>query len=206
MSTIIFDFDHTLLDSTKITEMIEAIFLESGATLKTILAVQKAQRLRDNDNPDFLAQVTMLKDLGYDIKDEVIDDFFGQDLEKCLKGPDVKEVLEKLFKAGHKLILFTKGIEYFQKFKIRQSGLEKYFKGNIYIFDNNKEEAEVDIHQNGKVYFINDHADEIEAFAKIHPGVKFIYVKGPKTSHDRFLKHKHIPTIDNVSTLLKYIK
>jgi len=185
--------------------MIMDIFLKNGVPEKTIYAIQKAQRSRNNDNPDLLAQIKDAESLGYKIDKKDINDFFNQDLEPLLKGP-VKEILEKLVKDGHKLFLFTKGVEYFQRSKIRRSGIEEYFDENIYVFDSNKEETDVDIDQHEKTFFINDHADEIEDFAKAHPKVKFIYVKGPKTSHDRFIKHKHIPTIDDISSLSKYIK
>ncbi len=203
MSTIIFDLDHTLLETSKITGLIVDIFLKNGVPEKTIEVIQKTQRAKNNDNPDFLEQVKAIKKLGYKISKKDIDIFFTQNLENCLKD-SVKETLEKLLKEGHILFLFTKGVEYFQKFKIRQSGLEKYFDGNIYIFENNKEETDVDIHKNGKVYFVNDNFDEIENFSRIHSKVKFIYIKGPKTSDD--ISIKNITTIENIPSLLKYIK
>lgn len=205
MSTIIFDFDHTLLKTRKITEMIREIFLKNGVPEKTIEAIQKTQRQRDNDNVDFLVQIKDAEKLGYKINKEDLDNFFLQDFKPLLNGP-VIEILEKLLEKKHRLFLFTKGVEYFQRFKIRQSGLEKYFKGNIFVFDNDKTESQVNIFNKEKIYFVNDHADEIESFQKAHPEVKSIYIKGPKTSHDRFIKHKHIPTLEDISTLPKYIK
>ncbi|MEI6479046.1 MAG: HAD hydrolase-like protein, partial [bacterium] len=144
MSTIIFDFDHTLINTSEITQMIMDIFLKNGVPEKTIYAIQKAQRSRNNDNPDLLAQIKDAESLGYKIDKKDINDFFNQDLEPLLKGP-VKEILEKLVKDGHKLFLFTKGVEYFQRSKIRRSGIEEYFDENIYVFDSNKEETDVDI-------------------------------------------------------------
>ncbi len=205
MATIIFDFDHTLLQTSEITLQIRNIFLKNEVPEKTIDSIQKSQRQRDNDNVDLLVQIRDVEKLGYKINKNDIDDFFSQEFKQLLNGP-VIEVLEKLLEKKHKLFLFTKGVEYFQRFKIRQAGLEKYFKENIFVFDNDKTESQVNIFNNGKVYFVNDHADEIETFIKVHPTVKAIYIKGPKTSHDRFIKRKHIPTLDDISLLPKYIK
>ena len=205
MSTIIFDLDHTLLETSKIARLITDIFLKNGVPEKTVETIQKTQRAKNHDNPDFLDQINEVEKLGYKISKKDIENFFEQNLECYLKD-SAKETLEKLINNGNKLLLFTKGVEYFQKFKIRQSGLEKYFDGDIYIFENNKEETDVDIHKNGKVYFVNDNADEIEIFSKIHPKVKFIYVTGTKTSHNNFSENKNIVKIENISSLLKYIK
>ena len=108
--------------------------------------------------------------------------------------------------AGHKLILLSKGKEAFQRFKVKQSGIETYFGKHIYICYEKKEEMIEKIPREGKTYFINDHADEIESVSKKHPEINFIYIKGPKTPHDRFIKHGRIPTIDDISSLPELIK
>ena len=191
MSTIIFDFDHTLLDTSKITGQISNIFLKNGVPEKTIEAIQKTQRARDNDNVDFLEQIKSAEQLGYKINTKDIEEFFSQNLERCLKGP-VKEVLEKLSKQGHKLFLFTKGVEYFQMFKIRQSGIGKYFKGNIFVFDNNRTSPGFNIYNNGKTFFVSNDSEEIKNLEKTSPKIKFINIKKSLVTQSKHSKNKLI--------------
>ena len=203
-TTIIFDFDHTLFDAIKFRKII-SLFFERNNIPADIADSTFRSAYNSSYNYGFLEQLNMLKKIGYAIPNKEIDSFFNQSLKHILKGP-VEETLKKLKDRGHRLILLTKGLEYFQRFKVRQSGLEAYFGHNIYVCKDKKEEAIKSIPAKGRTYFVNDHADEIEAVAKVYPEMNFIYVKGPKTAHDRFIKHEHIPTIDDISSLPFLIK
>lgn len=204
MATIIFDFDHTLFDTRHIRKDIKDLFLKNGVPEEIFEFSNKKHREEYNDTYDLIKHISDLEKEGYKIDKQNIDIFFEQNLEMHLKGP-VKEVLSSLIKDGHKLILLSKGNETFQRFKVKQSGIEAFFGEHIYICYEKKEELIEKIPREGKTYFVNDHADEIEAVAKKHPEINFIYVKGPKTSHDRFIEHEHIPTIDDISALPELI-
>jgi len=164
----------------------------------------RKQRADSKDNPDFLKLCEESEKLRYKISKEDISAFLKNDLSSYLKGP-VKETLTILKKKGYVLMILTKGIDYYQRFKIRQSGIEKFFGKHIYVCDEKKEEALRDVAFKGVTYFIDDHADEIETILKKFPDFKIIYVKGPKTAHDRFIEHEHIPTITDISELPKMI-
>lgn len=201
--TIIFDFDHTLFDTKGINLLMYSLYSESEIPEKIFKSVIENQRKKSNF--DFLDHVSELRKLGYKIDSQKIDELLSLDLSYCLKGK-VKETLDVLMKRKFNLILLTKGVDYFQRWKIRQAGLSKFFNSHIYTCEEKKEDMLNKLPIKGRTYFVNDHADEIEVVAKRYPGMNFIYVKGPKTAHDRFIKHKHIPTIDDISILPKIIK
>ncbi len=203
LKTIIFDFDHTLFDTEMIKPMMKTFYTERGVPEKVYDEVRTFQRKRDV-NAGMTEQWEEMTKRGYKISKKELNDFFKTDLSLYLKGP-VKEVLTKLKKRGYTLMILSMGIDDFQRFKIRQSGIESFFADHIYTCKEDKPRALKKISTTGEVYFVNDHANEIEVVLKSFPKIHPIYVKGPKTAHDHFLNHKKIPTISDISELLKIL-
>ncbi len=199
MATIIFDLDYTLLDTSKLNKISHELLLKNNIPEDVIDLANKKHR-EIHKNPAFLEHVAEIEKLGHKVLKEDIDQFLSTDLKNYLKGP-VDHVLALLIEEGHRLILLTRGHEYFQCFKIRNSGLHIYFDKNIYICEEKKEEIIEQMPLTEDVYFINDHADEIETVSKKYPNFHYVYIKGPKTPHDRFIDQAHIPTLDDISTL-----
>lgn len=88
--------------------------------------------------------------------------------------PQTVQKLRKLSKK-HKLILLSKGDLYFQKAKIRHSGIEKFF-SNIYITNKSKveviEEKILPQYPQENIVFVDNKKEEREAVKAIFPKIK----------------------------------
>ncbi len=205
MATIIFDFDHTLFDTKSLRAFIASLLNTHGVSSTLDTDSEKKHRLKTKNNYGFLEHLDELKPQGHNLPNKVIESFFTSNLEKHLKG-DVHTTLKKLQSKKHTLILLTKGLDYFQKFKIRQSGIEGYFGRNIYICEDHKEHTLSHLLTADKTYFINDNTDEIVSAHKLFPKLHYIVINGPKTDLSKVKHIKGIKIIDDVSSLPKIIK
>lgn len=205
MATIIFDFDHTLFDTKSLRAFIASLLNNHGVPVELDTASEKKHRLKTKNNYGFLEHLDELKPHGHKIPNKVIESFFTLDLEKHLKG-DVHTALRELQKRKHTFILLTKGIDYFQRFKIRQSGIEGYFGNNIYICEDTKEHTLGHLLKEDTTYIINDNTDEVISAHRLFPHLHYIVIKGPKTDLSKIKHIKDITVLDDISTLPLLIK
>lgn len=195
MATIIFDFDHTLLDTERLKTRVREIFINDGAPKEII----------DNTKvTSFLEYTDLIKEKGFTISAKAMEEFFYEDLKPYLIGP-VKETLENL-KKDHHIIMLTKGEDYFQQWKLRQSSVGPIFGKDIYICEDHKELMLQDIHFHYPAYFINDHIDEISKIKKIFPKMKCILVKRKDRTYSDAHKKMISKEIEDISALLKIVK
>ncbi len=207
MATIIFDLDHTLYDTKNIKEEIWMLLKAYKIPEKIIDACEKVFRSKNNNLYGILEHLEELEKLGFKIPSEAIEAYFARSMTHHLFNGTI-EILEKLKKKGHRLILLSKGIDYFQRFKIRQSGLEDFFGSNIYICDEKTEDIirDMSLPKKGKIYFVNDHADETLRIHKAFGEFVCIIVKSHKTRLESIKKHKKIIVVENIKEVIKYIK
>lgn len=170
MATIIFDLDNTLLDTSKVV-----------AKLKTI-SIKHGVKKTDFDSALLLAYtgyfgldnyVKDLRDLGYSlgVASKIKKEFKNSNFIGYLK-PGVENVLQYFKSNQFFLILLTRGVEDFQKIKIKQTGVKKFF-NIIMICDKNNTKSRW-VTRNKKtllkhepVWFVNDNLHEtIEVVAK----------------------------------------
>ena len=125
------------------------------------------------------------------------------DLERFLENDsvylfeDVEEFLQYLKEKKFEIILLTKGDVDFQKLKISNTDIDKYF-DNIIITTSHK--GDLDIDYNG--IFIDDNIEELESIMKNNPR-KVIYINrynNDKIRDSRFL------TINSLKELYNIIK
>lgn len=207
MSTIILDLDHTLSETKKIREEIWMILRAYGIPEKVIDSAEKAFRSKNNNLYGFLEHLEELEKMGYKIPSSAVEAYFSKSMKHHL-FEGVREILEKLKNKGHRLILLSKGLDYFQRFKIRQFGLEDLFDSDIYICDEKTEDTikEMSLSKKGKIYFINDHADETLRIHKSFGNFICIIVKSHKTKLESVKKHKKILIVEDLKEASKYIK
>lgn len=204
MATIIFDLDDTLMDTSKFKELLWSFFEQHGIPTKTIEATYKSHRAKYSGNPGFLEHIEELKTLGYKIPDEEIEKFLNTDLRPFLKG-NVEETIKKLQNKKHRLILLTRGIDYFQNWKIRKAGLDTLFNRRTYVCEDKKENELFYLHGKEKAYFINDSIEEIQEVRKAFPNLRGIAIQSPKTNIEKAKKEK-IRVLNSIENLLSIVK
>ncbi len=206
MATIIFDLDYTLLNSDTIKKEIGALFKELGIPEKKIDHAYKVHRKNLGGRTGIFEHIEELKKNGYDVPDKVAKSYLSSSMKHHL-FEDVEKILKKLKSGGHRLIILTLGLDYFQKFKIKKSGIKKFFEKNIYVCEEkNKETIERIKLTDEKIYFINDNSEETLRVHKIFPEFTCIIVKSFKTKVETLRKHKKIHIVENIIETLKYIK
>lgn len=207
MATIIFDLDYTLLDGKTVKKELWDFFKGHGVPEDTIHHSYEIHKEKLGGRTGLIEQIEELKRIGHVIPHEAKDIYFNSSLKHHL-FEDVDKILEKLKTKGHRLMILTKGLDYFQRFKIRQSGIENFFGQHIYICDEkNRENIEViPISKNETVYFINDNSAETLEVHKEFPEFICIMVKSYKTKLDSIKKHKQILVAENIKEAIKFVK
>lgn len=181
--TFIIDLDNTIFDTKAFREDIFAFFRELGISETQI-----------RDSYDVLA-----KDGGYDYSIEIhlnqikkmcgidisgfdgkVEVFKEKDLARFVRA-NVFDVLERMKKNGHKIVLFSKGNAVFQDLKLVKSGLKRYFDEIVIVRpDQMKEDVLKDVKIEGEAYFINDNWPETEKVIERFPGLNYIlFVRPP---------------------------
>ena len=197
--TIILDFDYTLFDAKKFRKDLVSCLACFDIDEKLYTKTYNKIRYRGGKEADYLP-IKHLKHLArltnnnyQDLKKE-----YDKVIDKCIKYlySDVLLSLKKLQATSYKLILLTFGNPEFQKMKIDNSKIKKYF-NKIYYTDKNKTDFVKEIPDNENMVFINDNPNEIVALQKIYKKAKFIQIQrieGKKYS----LKIKKILIIKNL--------
>ncbi|MCR4327911.1 MAG: HAD hydrolase-like protein [Patescibacteria group bacterium] len=201
---VMFDLDHTLFNTTELKKDIFSVLNSCGGNKNTIMQSFDSFIKSHEGNYDILSHSKELLESGYINSLENVYAFLSSSLDKHLVGGS-KEVLAELRKKGHHLILITKGIEQFQYFKIRNSGIESFF-DEIHIVQNFKEDILKNLDPPEGSFFINDHAIETERIMHAHPLLRYIIFSNPKDSpYAPSSSYKSIPVINNLRNILDII-
>jgi len=182
--TIIFDLDDTLLDAKKFRD---GIALNLGLTPQEnelqidLLFRKRALNYNPNDHIKFLKEAGRIKTATEEKR-------IRSNLQKFLKKIDnylfsgVKETLAYLKERGYQLILLTKGNPTFQRAKINNSSIKKYFK-KIICEPNDKSKNSFVLNLsrlNEDVLIVNDRDDEALKIQKVvGKKAKIFLINGP---------------------------
>lgn len=178
---IVFDFDYTLFDTKKFRYSISEAF---GFSEKYFLETYENYFLYpEKINYNFYKHVSFL------IADHLIDRKEGERVKKniieLLKRvddfvfPEVENILKKLKESNNELVLLTYGDIVWQKIKLKNLGIKKYFnrvfitdKPKITSLDNYKK-------QKGRKIIINDNINENLKLKNKFPDWEIYLVNGP---------------------------
>lgn len=193
---IIFDLDYTLLDTSAFKNKLASAL---GITQKEFQETyNRLKHQKETYNfGDHLNSVSNLKTIN---KKKAVDN-----LNILLKGinrfayKDAEIVLKKLFKKKYKLILLTYGNKNWQRMKIKNLKIKKYFKKIIFT-DTCKSHA-LDFLKTvkEKIVFVNDNAKECKKIKKIYPSLEIFLIDGKYSKNT-----KHNFKVHKLKDLIKY--
>lgn len=177
---IIIDFDDTLFDRKG---KFSAAAFNTGVDLSSENELYKKVKLENNGIYDFKKHIKLIAN-----NDSKKLQKLEQSMEKVFQRsfeflfPDAHEVLQNLRQQADKLILASRGKVYFQKKKIYNSGIEKYF-DEIIISEKYKAEFLADRikswrAQNHEIIFIDDSEKEIRLIKKQFPYIETVLIQG----------------------------
>ncbi|OGF23316.1 hypothetical protein A2Y83_00660 [Candidatus Falkowbacteria bacterium RBG_13_39_14] len=96
--------------------------------------------------------------------------------------PEAEIVLKKLKSNGHKLLLLTYGDIKWQKYKVENLGIKKYF-DNIAYTDQKKGKFDFRHIKEDDVIIVNDNARECVEMSKHFPNARILLVEGPYSNN-----------------------
>ena len=184
MTTIIWDFDYTLLDSAKLMGVIRQAVSDCGVSAEDFNQTYQETVGREgyyyDYSPDYhfylLGQCTEDQQCVQNARRE----FDRIITESCdFLYPGVIELLERLKSSSIRQILLTLGNQEYQGAKVQRCGLNEIF-DEIHYVDNNKDKWLASFKTGGEVIVINDNGNEVLAMKKVCPEYRYILVKGPK--------------------------
>jgi FMN phosphatase YigB (HAD superfamily) len=194
---ILFDIDHTIIDTDKLrSHLIEEIIAVTKAIIKCttgdvaygILVVEEKmvksnQRFLMNDLIENLGTYFKSERLKFELANVLSSpDIFSS----CLY-PDTRLILERLtqhFQTG----IFSSGDVFFQKMKLRASGIEPYFRPeHINIMESTSSNIPkiVDKYKRFKLAIVDDRASVIEQARQLRGDIIGIWVDRQKFKHER---------------------
>lgn len=182
--TIIFDLDYTLLDTVKLKrQLAQAMNLKYNEFDEGMLKYFSEMDYNFDTHLKILAQEGKIKSL---IKIEKCVNEIFKNLDSCL-FPQVLNILAKLKKRGHKLILLTRGDVNWQKRKVCALSARKYFAKIIFTGRSKHLLAKKEFKNEPDIIIVNDNAREsLEMKRELGRG-KIILIKGPYANN---VKHK----------------
>lgn len=187
MKLFIFDFDDTLFDTQSLKEdffnMLASFDLpkkEIQSSYKKFMDENRGLYIPNNHLEKLLTEFKLKENF----KNETLSWLQNLDFKKYV-FIETMETLEKISKTN-KIILLTKGDEEFQKLKIENCGLKKYF-DEIHIVKNNKEDFVRNQNYSGEIYFINDKESENKKISDEFPHIKVFTIKTKKEVKDLLL-------------------
>lgn len=202
---LLFDLDQTLIDTERLKKNKSDIFgiSEKEDSLHNDLLFKNQGR---NYNPDvhlqFLLESGRIKTIAEKNKIKAKHQKLIKNIDKYV-FPEAEKTLALLKKQGHRLILMTLGDKSFQKSKVDNSRIKKYFEKIIYETKNKSQNKFIKqlAKSNNQVLIINDRADQSLAMKKVIGKKAEIYlVRGPKSNNIQHKEkiHRSIGELKNI--------
>ena len=189
---IYFDFDRTLFDTRTFLEDIYKILNEYEIPISLFDEI----RLKNKDNGfNLFSILESVKSI------HPFNTAIYTDLERLLETDrrylysDVEDTLKSLKRLNCRLYLLTKGNERFQRAKISNTDIVKYF-DDVIITNEHKGNLNIDYN----AIFIDDSIEEIESILKNNPK-KVIYINRynkDKIKDNRFLSIKSLKELQDI--------
>lgn len=177
---IIFDLDYTLLNTQKfINNIINLFKVDEISYQKTSKEVFNRSNKLYNvyKHLDYLVRHNYInREEARVIKIKIIE--YLKTIDQYLY-PEAEEIVKKLFKQNHKLVLLTYGDYAWQRLKAKHLTIRKYFY-KIIVTDKDKVLALNELYKIDKnIIFINDNAEEMIKINSKYPDIKLYLVEGP---------------------------
>lgn len=192
---VIFDLDYTLLDLEKFKEgWAEALGLSKDEFNRSYQKNFKDQNI--NYSADRHLEI-LDKSQDQQVK-EAIEDFLK--IIDCYLLPEADELLEKL-SSGNRLIMVSRGDEQWQKTKLVNLNIHKYFKPDDIIFVSGDKNQRLGFLSGAKekIVIINDNAREGLAMREFLKNSRLYIVDGP---YSRNIEHQEkIYTLEKLNRL-----
>lgn len=172
-SIILFDIDHTLLDTCKLKKLFDREICQVLKIKKEDLEnfnQEFSRRLKNSIEFSPRRYILSLEKRfpAHFLRSKLLNLFFKNRVyyRKSLY-PETIPVVNKL-KRKFSLGIFSEGVREFQLAKLKLSGLADYFdKKLVFIYPNKREKAKLLIKRLGSFYVIDDNIEHITALAKI---------------------------------------
>lgn len=176
---IIFDLDYTLFDAKKFRAGIAAILNLSLKEFDEKYHVKYFKSKKINYN--FKKNLEIIKGEDKDLNTGLLEKKFDKFLLKINKYlfPEAEEILRRLKRAGHILILFTFGDKELQKQKVDNLRIKKYFAKIVFTAKEKNLPFNFLKNKKEKIYIINDNAKESLLMKKYIKKGEIILIKGP---------------------------
>ena len=204
---IILDLDHTLLNTASLKKELCKSLINFGVSQKLFKNVY--QKLR-KDNPYshelFLDYLSKEKEINRKAAKAKLEKF-SKKMRKYLY-PEAIWFLKKMRKNGAKLVLLSYGNAKFQKMKIKNIKLEPFF-DKVIITEKKKTKSVVKMvnNQKQKIFFIDDHPEEIKEIYQNCKNVIPIFIKHKENSKSLEPKMaSKIITFPNFRQMEHYLK
>lgn len=168
---IIFDFDHTLFDTSRFLTALSENFATRGISKSTFYkALTIAYDAKHMFQPShFLYALAESKNSSYKLFEKQLISFCGS--LNTYVYPDVISFLQTIQQSNHTFLLLTFGDEQFQRMKIEGAGLVPYFE-RVIVTDNVAKDEEVEKLSSGKqTMFIDDNPVALMAVKRHAPHI-----------------------------------
>lgn len=207
--TIIFDLDHTLFDTNTFRRDLFNLLLKNSGILQKTLLASYDNYTKTGRNYSLGGHMAFLRDhYGNTLskkKTAEVKEFLHSSLKKYL-NKEALPALRELQTMGYKLLLLTKGDPYFQRIKIKQSGLDEIFKNNFFISRGDKIRTLLRLGLDKAAYFINDNYQETASVQARFVSFRCILYLRPDAHKFYRLSATPFPKIRRLGELFRHLK
>ncbi len=204
---IVIDFDDTLFDTYRYKKERFSPLSKLGITLDVAQFTYKQIRATPGIQYTNEVHAKFLGNLGYNEKEvvQVLEETAGSMIKKFVFS-DAILLLEFLQTKDKNLILISLGDPIFQKQKIKDSGLEKFFVECIYPDDKKMQAIDFAVDKYGKFnWFINDKIDETGEVSKKYPHTNCVMKISAEFAPETY-KNSGVPSFHTLTEILNYTK
>ena len=180
---LIFDFDHTLFDTSRflaaLSENFAALGISESTFYKALTAAYNAERMFIPSR--FLYALTENQNSSYKLFEKQLISFCGS-LNKYVYL-DAIPFLQTVQQSHHTPVLLTFGHEQFQRMKIEGAGLVPYFE-RVIVTDNIAKDEEVEKLSGGKqTIFVDDNPVALAAVKRYAPHIVTVRMRRSDGEH-----------------------
>lgn len=205
--TIVFDFDHTLLDTHRFKEAIVDKVAAFGPFVEDVRDAHERSMGRKEDRTGIYDPDRHVEFLRGSFPDEESVRKARTAIDAVLENtgdylyPGAEDLLGRLKARGYRLILLTFGNEEWQKKKVGNSGISGYF-DDVIATSGSKGEVLKEIACGGEpVFVVNDNLRETRDMIEEMPELHYVIKCGPKCMDDGL----DIPVVDTFGELEQLI-